>query len=183
MGSDCKVLERRCDASKSFEPVFLCASPAGADDQAVFLHLPGEQIGPRLLDVQQLLQLRIAHFAVLRQIVQHGLHLRGDRSGGLCGCFLLASGSGGVHVGQDQFECVRRHFDARLRGAILIERIDFANARAVGFDQLQAMENFRQPAVAGLRNAAADILGRKPGQQAADGNKFHAGVVDIGQAR
>lgn len=62
---------------------------------------------------------------------------------------------------------------------ILIERIDFADASAVGFNKPQAMEDFCRLAVSGLGNAAADIISRQTGQQSADGNELDTGIVDV----
>ena len=41
------------------------------------------------------------------------------------------------------------------------------------------MENFSQFAIAGLRNAITNIVGRKTGQQAANRNKLDTGIIDI----
>ena len=58
--------------------------------------------------------------------------------------------------------------NARLCRTVLIQRIDFTNARAVGFNQAQTMKYLCKVAVARLRNTTANILRRQAGQQSAD---------------
>ena len=130
--------------------------------------------------MQQLLQILVAHFAVFLEIFKNCLHLRrNDRCSGLCFCRNFCARRNGVHVRQHDSKCICRCLDAGLGGAACVELENAADAGAVAFNQAQAVKNLCQLFIPRLRNAEADILRGKTGQEAAQRNKFHFAVVHV----
>lgn len=66
----------------SLQSISLTRASADNFDQSIFVHLAGEQVGSRLFDVQQFLQIFVGHFAVLCQIIHHSFHLGCDGCSG-----------------------------------------------------------------------------------------------------
>ena len=96
-------------------------------------------------DMQQFLQLLVAHFTVFLEIVQNDFHLRrNDRRGRLCFCRVFCARRSGVHVRQHDSKCICRCLDAGLDGAACVELENAADAGAVAFNQAQAVKNLCQ---------------------------------------
>lgn len=137
-------------------------------------HLLHEFKRARLFDFQQRLDFFVRDVAVLRDIVEHLLHLRGHRRS------LLRRGGGhGVHIGQNNFERIGSYFDLRLFGAIGIQVEYSANAGAVTFNQAQTMEHLGKILVSGLRDAGTNIVWGKAGKKTAERNKLHLWSVTL----
>ena len=73
-----------------------------------------------------------------------------------------------VRVGQDDFECVVRGHDLRLRGRTRVGPHDLPHPRAVCLDELQAVEDVGEMRVPAGGDAHHQILQLKAGQKAAD---------------
>ena len=76
-----------------------------------------------LSDIQQLLQIFIGHFAILRQIIHHRFHLGSDGSSRLAGCCrcILVCSIGSIHVGQHDSERIGRCLNAGLYRAVFVQ--------------------------------------------------------------
>lgn len=109
------------------------------------------------------MEIFICHFTILCQIIHYSFHLGRDCHRSFFCCYRCAfdSSTCNIHVGQYNFECIGGYFDAGLNGAISVQLENTANTGTIALNQTEAVEYFCQLLIPQLRNADANILGRK----------------------